>query len=137
MKNYPDLSFITLMNAFSGNKFNALELASMLDINGNINYESKIYLKMFNLIKYGYITEIEDKHKLPTLCVYGGIDDILGVTTYAYLKQKAVEDGRPLDYIYSRYEGHLLIFPTTIDGQQHVVKMKKLIKEYCKKYFAS
>ena len=59
VKNYPDLSFLTLMNAFSGNKYTAVELALMLNINGNINYESKIYLKMFNQIRYGYITEFE------------------------------------------------------------------------------
>ena len=81
--------------------------------------------------------DILQNSKLPTICIYGGIDDIVGVTTYAYLKQKAGMDGRPLDYIYSRYEGHLLIFPVTIDGQQQLEKMKNLIKDYCNKYFDS
>ena len=135
VKMLPDLSFLELMNAFSGNKYNILEIGLMLDINGNINYESPNYLKMYNEIKYGYVTEIEDKHKLPTICVYGGIDNVIGVSTYAYLKEKAGKDGRHLDFIYSRNEGHLLIFPTTIDGQQQVLKMNALIKNYCEKYF--
>ena len=135
VKIYPDVSFLELMNAFSGNKYNILEIGLMLKRDGNINYESENYLKMYNLIKNGYVTEIEDKHKLPTICVYGGIDEILGVTTYAYLKEKASKDGRPLDFIYSRNEGHLLIFPTTIDGQQQLSKMNNLIKDYCNKYF--
>ena len=135
VKSYSDITFLELMNAFSGNKYNILEISLMLNIDGNINYESKYYLKMYNLIKNGYITEIEDKHKLPTICVYGGTDEVLGVTTYAYLKEKAGKDGRPLDYIYSRNEGHLLIFPKTIDGQQQLLKMNNIIKDYCNKYF--
>ena len=74
---------------------------------------------------------------MPTFCVYGGTDVVLGITTYAYLKEKADNDGRPLDYIYSRNEGHLLIFPTTKDGLEQHSKIKKLIKEYCEKYFDS
>ena len=137
VKILPDGNLLTLMNAFCGNKFNLLELGLMLDTKGNINYQSSYYLKMYNIIKYGYITEIEDKHKLPTICVYGGTDVVLGITTYAYLKEKADNDGRPLDYIYSRNEGHLLIFPTTKDGLEQLSKIKKLIKEYCEKYFDS
>ena len=137
VKIYPDASFLELMNAFSGNKYNILEIGLMLDITGNINYKSEYYLRMYNQIKYGYVTEIEDKHKLPTICVYGGKDVILGVSTYAYLKEKAGKDGRPLDFIYSKNEGHLLYFPTTIDGVQQRLKMDNLISDYCKKYFSS
>ena len=137
VKIYPDISFLELMNAFSGNKYNILEIGLMLDKDGNINYKSQNYLRMYNQIKYGYVTEIEDKHKLPTICVYGGKDEILGVTSYAYLKEKANKDGRPLDYIYSKTEGHMLIFPTTIDGEKQLLKMNNLISDYCKRYFSS
>ena len=135
VKVLPDGNLLTLMNAFTGNKFSLLELGLMLNINGTINYESPYYLKMFKQIKYGYITEIKDKHKLPTICAYGGTDVILGVTTYAYLKEKADKDGRPLDFIYSKNEGHLLIFPTTEDGYEQKSNIEKKIKEYCNKYF--
>ena len=135
VKIYPDASFLELMNAFSGNKYNILEIGLMLDITGNINYKSEYYLRLYKQIKYGYVTEIEDKHKLPTICVYGGKDVILGVSTYAYLKEKAGKDG--LDFIYSKNEGHLLYFPTTIDGEQQRLKMDNLISDYCKKYFSS
>ena len=126
-----------MMNAFTGNKFSQLELALMFNSNGNINYESSYYLKMYNQVKYGYVTEIEDKHKLPTICVYGGKDEILGVTTYAYLKEKARKDGRHLDFIYSRTEGHSLIIPTTPDGKKNLLKISDLFKNYCNKYFTS
>ena len=135
VKTYPDVTFLELMNAFCGNKYSQLEIGLMLNLNLTINYESPLYLKLYNQIKYGYVTEIEDKHKLPTICMYGGTDNIVGVTAYAYLKEKATKDGRPLDLIYSRNEGHLLIFPITEDGQQQLIKMFNLIEDYCNKYF--
>ena len=135
VKTYPDVTFLELMNAFCGNKYSQLEIGLMLNLNLTINYESPLYLKLYNQIKYGYVTEIEDKHKLPTICMYGGTDNIVGVTAYAYLKEKATKDGRPLDLIYSRNEGHLLIFPITEDGQQQLKKMFNLIEDYCNKYF--
>ena len=72
---------------------------------------------MFKIVKNAFITEIADKHKLPTICIYGGIDDVIGVTTYAYLKQKMDKDERKYDFIYSRYEGHNIIRPHTTDGK--------------------
>ena len=137
VKTYNDSTFIGFMNAFTGNKFTKSEIGLMLNLNGTINYESSYYLKMYNQVKYGYVTEIEDKHKLPTICAYGGKDTILGVTTYAYLKEKARKDGRHLDFIYSRLEGHLLIVPKTIDGQNSLVKIRDLIENYCSKYLTS
>ena len=73
---------------------------------------------MYKVVKYGYITENEDRHHLPTICVYGGIDDEIGISAFAYLKEKFEKDGRHFDFIYSRYEGHVLFFPSTEDGKQ-------------------
>ena len=113
---------LSYMNAFSGNKFTQ-DLSSMVDENGQINEESPKYKEMFEFIKYGYVTEIEDKHKLPTIALYGGIDDVVGVSTYAYLKQKADKDERNIDFFYSRYEGHLAIIPSTEDGKETILEI--------------
>ena len=51
-----------------------------------------------------------------------------GAKIFGFSKEELI--GRPLDYIYSRYEGHLLIFPVTIDGQQQLEKMKISIKNF-------
>ena len=90
---------------------------------------------MENFTKYSDITQIEDKHKIPTVCVYGGTDEVLGISTYAYLKEKADKDGRHLDFIYSRYEGHGLVNPTTLDGKNKVREAYAKIMNYFKNYF--
>ena len=126
---------LSYMNAFSGNKFTQ-DLSSMVDENGQINEESPKYKEMFEFIKYGYVTEIEDKHKLPTIALYGGIDDVVGVSTYAYLKQKADKDERNIDFFYSRYEGHLAIIPSTEDGKETIWKFSSWVMDYFEKYFS-
>ena len=124
------------MNLFYGNKFTQEELNEMVDEEGNIKQDNKNYQKMYNVVKFSFIPEIEDLHKdIRTICIYGGIDDMVGVTPYAYLKQKADEDGRQLDFIYSRYEGHILIMPFTPDGIQKMREVGSLTMKYLKQYF--
>ena len=77
-----------IISAYYAEDYTQEELESMLDENGKIKYEDEEYIKMYNVTKYGFITEIEDKHKLRTIAVYGGIDDVVGVGPYAYLKEK-------------------------------------------------
>ena len=135
IKAVSDSWILMLMNGFSGNKYTKEEINEMMDENGSIKYENEKYKELFNITKYGFITEIEDKHKLPTICIYGGRDDEIGVSSYAYLKEKADKDGRHIDYIYSRYEGHILVWYSTEDGKQSVYNMNSLIIKYLKKYF--
>jgi len=120
---FPPIYALKFMNAFYGNIYTDEELNSMLYPNGTINKDNDDYKKMYDVVKYAYVTEIEDRHILPTLCIYGGKDDIVGVSTYAYLKQKADKDKRYLYLIYSENEGHMLIYPTTDDGK---AKLKEI-----------
>ena len=126
---------IPFMNIFYGNKFNQSELQEMLFKNQTINTANENYQKLYKSVVNAYVTEIEDKHKLPTLCVYGGTDDTIGVSTFAYLKEKMDKDKRPYDFIYTRYEGHNLIFPTTKEGIFKVPEICSKIMHYFKKYF--
>ena len=123
-----------LMNLFSGNKFND-SLDEMIFPNKSINYENDKFKEMLNIVKNAFVTDIEDKNRIPTLCIYGGTDDVVGVTTYAYLKQKMDKDNRPYDFIYSRYEGHILMMPNTPDGIQKLRETWSKIIQYSKKYF--
>ena len=111
-----EIKVLQLMNMFSGNKFTD-SLHEMILSNNTINWENEKFKEMFKIVKNAFVTEIADKHKLPTICIYGGIDDVIGVTTYAYLKQKMDKDERKYDFIYSRYEGHNIIRPHTTDGK--------------------
>ena len=80
-----EIKVLQLMNMFSGNKFTD-SLDEMILSNNTINWENEKFKEMFKIVKNAFVTEITDKHKLPTICIYGGIDDVIGVTTYAYLK---------------------------------------------------
>ena len=98
---------ILLSNRFYGHKYREQELKEMIDEKGNIIKNNEKYQKMYNVIKYAFITEIEDLHNnLETLCFYGGLDEAVGVTVFANLKKKADKDGRKLELIYSRYATH-------------------------------
>ena len=124
------------MNIFYGNKFNESEIHEMLFKNQTINTTNENYQTMYKVVANAYVTEIEDKHKIQTLCVYGGADDTLGVATYAYLKEKMDKDGRPYDFIYTRTEGHnLILYLSTKDGIFKALEIYSKITAYMKKYF--
>ena len=132
---FDDLIILQLMNAFLGNKYSNDDIKNMLDSKGKINEDNDKYKEMLKVVKFGFITEIDDNNKTPTICIYGGTDNVVGVTAYAYLKQKANKDGRHLELIYSRYEGHGLIIPSSADGFQKVFDANSLTMKYLKKYF--
>ena len=125
---------LEMMNLFLGNKLSNKQIEAMLDEKRNIKEDDENYKKLFKVAKYSFITEIEDNHQIPTICIYGGTDDTIGVTQYAYLNQKA-GNTRHLDFIYSRNEGHDLIKPKTPDGVAKLWDASSLFMNYFKKYF--
>ena len=131
-----EMTVLLYLNLFNGNKFNNSELQKMLDKNGSIIEENENYQELLHFAKFSFITDIDDYHKdMPTMCIYGGTDTVLGIGMYAYLKEKAQKDGRKLDYFYSRYEGHSLVLPTTDDGKQVLWNVTSSTMKYLKKYF--
>ena len=128
-------SIIKIMNNFYGNKYKILEVKSMIDGDGNIIKDDEKYQAMDKVIKHSYITQIEDKNKIPTICIYGGKDDTVGITNYAYLKKKADKDERTLELIYIKDQGHLLIQPTTPTGLLQLKEALSKISEYSKQKF--
>ena len=132
---FQDIIMLQLMNGFLGNKYSSDDISKMIDKEGKIIEGNEKYKEMLKVAKFSFVTEIEDFNRIPTICIYGGIDDTVGVTAYAYLKQKADKDGRKLELIYSRYEGHMLIMPKTTDGSQKINETNILTMNYLKKYF--
>ena len=132
---FQDIIMLQLMNGFLGNKYSSDDISKMIDKEGKIIEGNEKYKEMLKVAKFSFVTEIEDFNRIPTICIYGGIDDTVGVTAYAYLKQKADKDERKLELIYSRYEGHMLIMPKTTDGSQKINETNILTMNYLKKYF--
>ena len=48
--------------------------------------------KLYNSVKHSFPVSIEDKNIIPTLCLYTGNDDVVGVVAYAYLKNNTNPD---------------------------------------------
>ena len=127
---------VEFMNLFYGNKYTEDQLKPMIfENNQTINQDNEEYQKLYRIIRNSFVTDIEDKHKLPTLCIYGGLDYTIGVTVFAYLKEKMENDGRYYEFIYSRYEGHMLIYPNYEKGKEKIREANSKIKQYFKKYF--
>ena len=74
-----------------------------------INYSNEKFQELYNSVKYSYPVSIKDENLLPTLCLYTGNDDVVGVVAYAYLKEKADNDSKHLDLIYSKYADHYFL----------------------------
>ena len=84
-----DTILLQYMNAFIGERYKSQELEEMLNDNKTINYSNEKFKALYNSVKYSFPVSIKDKNNIPTLCLYSGNDDIVGVVAYAYLKDKA------------------------------------------------
>ena len=126
---------LILMNGFYGNKYTQEQLMQMLNIDGTINTSNTNYQKMDEVIRNAYITQIPDENKTPTIAVYGGIDEVIGITNYAYLKEKADEEGRELYYIYEEDQGHNMIFAPDNNSLNKLRNVIAKIMEYFKSKF--
>ena len=136
LKPIPNDEFrLSFMNRFMGNKSTTKELESILLPNKTINASDERYKELIKFSKYANILEIEDINKFPTICFYGGIDEVVGVSAFAYLKQKMLKDKRPYTFFYSRCEGHKLSQSKSKDVLPNTWERNSIIMQYLKKYF--
>ena len=74
---------------------------------------------------------------MPTLCLYGGNDDLVGVNHYSLLRQAYIDHGQEdkIELVYMKYGGHERFH----HGTEHdIIAMKEMhakMVEYGKKYF--
>ena len=130
-----DTILLQYMNAFLGERYNSSDLAEMLNENNTINYSNEKFQKLYNSVKYSFPVSIKDKNNLPTLCLYTGNDDVVGVVAYAYLKAKAKQDNKIMDLIYSKYADHGYLNFTMEDSIESLRELHVKILEYAKLYF--
>ena len=138
---FDEPTLLRISNLFFGNNYTVEELEEMLDEEGHIIKSNEKYQNMYKVIKYAFITEIEkSKSNIDTLCFYGGLDETIGVSVFANLKEKADKDGRKLELIYSRYTKHNTLIssvgftsPAKIHEIEKLVEFSHRIKKYAKK----
>ena len=129
-----EYAFLTLMNKFIGNKFTDEELKQMM-IGKNINQDNEKFIELNNLAKYGNTVNFINENSVPTLCLYGGEDPLVGIAQYYYLKEISEKFGNKVELIYMKNGGHLLADYKSKDGMTAIREMNYKILYYAKTYF--
>ena len=122
------------MNIFIGKKYSDADLKEMLFENKKINYDNEKYKEMIKVVQHGFPVNFISEASVPTLCLYGGNDEVVGVTQYAYLEERY---GGNLHLIYSKYATHNFIDLKTEVGINSLRELNYQIVNYAKQYFSS
>ena len=131
-----DLVLLQYMNSFIGGKYNDKELKDMID-NKKIKLDNDKYKEMFKIAQYTFPIKFINNNTVPTLCVYGGRDSLVGVAQYGLLKKKSEKYGNRVELIYMKYGGHLLDSYDTKDGMNAIREMHYQVLNFAKTYFTS
>ena len=135
-KVFPDSMFITIMNMFLGNKYTPEEEKEMIK-DDKIDENNPKYQEMFRSVQYSIATKFIDNKTVPTLCIYGGADSLVGVGMYRFLKTISKPFGNKIDLIYMRYAEHELINYYTENGIQAMRDFHYQVLQYAETYFTS
>ena len=125
-----------IINAMSGKMLTKEEVNNLI-VNGEVNTSDEKYQQIYNFSKYGSPIEVIGKKFMPTLCLYGGNDDLVGVNHYSLLRQAYIDHGQEdkIELVYMKYGGHERFH----HGTEHdIIAMKEMhakMVEYGKKYF--
>lgn len=128
--------WLYMMNLFLGNKYNLIELLSMVDEHGIKTNDAK-YIEMFKVAKNAIPIYFAGDNPIPVLCEYGGNDSIVGVAQYCYLKEIYDQKERDIDLVYMRYAGHELYHHDTEQGIIAMKEMNYKILDFANKYFTN
>ena len=126
-----DLENITRINLLTGSKFNDTELNNMLDKNLKINLtnEDSQYL-YFKLMKSINIIEYIKENNIPTLFIYSGKDDVIGIGHWMYVEDLINKfDIKNFQLLYMQNEGH------SIPLKNYNEKDINFIFSFANKYF--
>ena len=92
---------------------------------------------MFKVAQYTFPVKFVNNNTVPTLCKYGGMDSLVGVAQYYFLKKLSEKYGNRVELIYMKYGGHMLDGYDTKDGMNAIREMHYQIMNFAKTYFTS
>ena len=127
---------LNYMNNFIGKKYNDSELKEMIE-NKKIKVDNEKYQELLKIVKFAFPSYYAISNIIPTLCVYGGNDSIIGVSQYAFLKSNSKSIKDKIKIIYSRYADHSVINYSTENGINAMREMHYQILNFAKLYFSS
>ena len=97
---------------------------------------SEKYYEIFKKINYSLPVFYINENTIPTLNIYGGKDNVVGIAQYAYLEDKFVEhNNNNFTLVYSRYGNHIPFEIQTENGIEKLKEMNYQILDYAFKYF--
>ena len=131
-----EFSMLNYMNDFIGKKYNDSELKEMIE-NKKIKIDNEKYKELLKMVKFAFPSYYAINNIIPTLCVYGGNDSIIGVSQYAFLKSNSKSIKDKIKIIYSRYADHYVINYSTENGINAMREMHYQILNFAKLYFSS
>ena len=129
-----DDNWLPLMNNFIGGKFSKEEIKEMSE-NKSIKTENEKYKELFKIVKNTYPINFVNSSTVPTLCHYGGMDGLVGVKQYYYLKKLSEKFGNRVELVYMKYGGHSLDSYDTENGMLSIREMHYQILNFAKTYF--
>lgn len=127
---------LNLMNIFIGKKYSKDELNNMIE-NKAINENNEKYQELLNIVKYAFPVQYSINNTIPTLCIYGGNDTLIGINHFAYLKLSYNKTENNLFMIYSRYADHYVINYSIESNINAMREMHYQILNFSKLYFNS
>ena len=131
------IALISFMNLAIGRKFNTNFDKIFSDLKkAIINEASEEYKELLNKTAYAFPLIYVNKQSIPTLCIYGGQDEINGVTQYALLKKKFIENNNDkIELIYYKYGTHEVTDVKGKDYEKAYDKEFEVFYNYSQKYF--
>jgi pimeloyl-ACP methyl ester carboxylesterase len=127
-------TILFIMNGFLGNKYNKDEINEIL-LNKKIKKDNEKYIGMLKAVQYAFPYKYVNSDTVPTLCIYGGLDTLVGVAQYSSLKKLAEKYGNKIELVYMKNGGHLLDDYKTTDGVKSMREMNFQILSFAKTYF--
>ena len=129
-----EFNLLNFMNIFLQDKYSDKELKEIL-VNKKIDLNNEKYKKMENILKYAYPINFVNKNSVPTLCIYGGDDSLIGIAHYSFLKQLSEQYGNKVELVYMKNGGHALGDYETENGKNALREMHYQILNFAKNYF--
>ena len=130
---------LSLMNLLTEKKYSENELIPIINqTDGKVNEENEIYQNIIKLMKFAIPVNYVDENSLPTLCIYGGKDTVVGIEMYSLLKEKFDEKkNKKIELVYSRNWKHSTEIFKNNDGIYETQQIHYKILEFAQKYFKS
>ena len=124
------------MNLAIGRKFNDNFDKIFSDLKkGILNEAGEEYKELLNKTAYAFPLIYINKQSIPTLCIYGGQDEINGLVQYSLLKKKFNEKNNDkIELIYYKYGNHDVYAVFGEDYQKAYIKEFEGFYNFSQKY---